>query len=44
MDSIAWANESLTPAKAVALVRERLSKRFSRDGINEVIAKYGDRR
>jgi hypothetical protein len=38
------ANESLTPAKAVALVRERLSKRFSRDGINEVIAKYGDRR
>jgi hypothetical protein len=37
-------NESLTPAKAVVLVRERLAKRFSFDGINEVIAKCGDRR
>ena len=27
-------NESLTPAKAVVLVRERLAKRFSLDGIN----------
>lgn len=37
-------NETMTPAKAIALVRERLAKRFSMDGINQVIAKYGDRR
>lgn len=38
------ANESMTPAKALVLVRERLSKRFSVDGINSVIAAYGERR
>jgi hypothetical protein len=37
------ADPTMTLAKAVALVRERLSRRFSVDGINEVIAKYGDR-
>ncbi len=37
------ANESMTPAKALVLVRERLAKRFSVDGINQVIAAYGDR-
>ncbi|EIG62805.1 hypothetical protein [Bradyrhizobium sp. WSM1253] len=37
------ANESMTPAKALVLVRERLAKRFSVEGINRVIAAYGDR-
>jgi hypothetical protein len=37
------ANEAMTPAKALVLVRERLSKRFSRDGIDSAIAAYGDR-
>jgi hypothetical protein len=37
------ANENLTPAKTLSLVRERLRKRFSQDGIDSVIAKYGDR-
>jgi hypothetical protein len=37
------ANESMTPAKALVLVRERLARRFSRDGIDSVIAAYGDR-
>jgi hypothetical protein len=38
------ANETMTPAKALVLVRERLAKRFSREGIDSVIAAYGDRR
>lgn len=32
-------NDSLTPARALALTRDRLAKRFSVDGINTVIAR-----
>jgi hypothetical protein len=38
------SNVSMTLAKALRLVRERLAKRFSVEGINQVIAAYGDRR
>ena len=34
------ADETMTLAKAVSMTRERLTKRFSRDGIDEVIAKF----
>lgn len=33
------SNENLTPARALALTRDRLSQRFSIDGINAVIAR-----
>lgn len=32
-------NDNLTPARALALTRDRLARRFSVDGINTVIAR-----
>jgi hypothetical protein len=38
-------NETMAPlvVKILAVTRERLRKKFSKDGIDSVIAKYGER-